>query len=398
MRGRKSVLSVLFFSIALWAFLFVVLYMAVPYTMKSWESDSLFVDTPDYWQRIKEMPLYGWVVVKNFLLQFFYYKAAGPCLVSLGVAVLYFFLNCIAGRRAVGIYVTLFVFVAGSLFIVLKKDVRECERWAHLEYAAEKHVWNDVLEIASPAATLEDRDMLPYALLALAVKGELPERMLDYPVQSAEDFDMVSKVHDKRFYKFRITLYDCLGCPNEAIHNVFQLSTTLPMGMSFVALRRLIAYYKVLHNDELADKYSFVMAQSTIYSYKKKGCILRTDTLRRNESGDAPLITESMGRNIGKMLDCGFVSDGLIQYFLCVMLAERNLAAFIPVLTKVLPLLEGSLPVLYQEALLVYSSQDPSFDVAGFTISEEVKTSYDQYRKGMTDGTKHYWTYYAQSQ
>ena len=398
MGSRKSFRFVACCSLLLWVVLSGVLYVSVPYTLKSWEADALFVDTPDYWREVERLPWYGWFVVRNFLLQFFVSKEAGAVILSFFPAVAFFLLNCLLGRRKVGLYFLTGVFVGGVLCFVLREDVRKGERWAHLEYAAEKHSWKEVLEIASPEATVQDRDMLPYAMLALAVSGVLPERMMEYPVSGMEDFDMVRGGHTPRQYKFRMILYDCMGCPDEAVHNVYQLATFSPLGMTFGTLRRLIAYNKILGNRELVEKYSVILSKSSIYHYKSRGFVLKADTLRRNESGKIPLITEDMGYNMGNVLDKGFVSKELAHYFLCVLLAERRLSSFASVLNGVLPLLDGAVPVLYQEALLICASQNPALDMSGYHISEEVRSSYDEYRKGASDGKGHYWAYYAQRQ
>ena len=142
--------------------------------------------------------------------------------------------------------------------------VREVERFSAVEYAASRHDWPRVLRRATPEATRDDRQLLPYALLALTESGQLPDRMMRYPVRTVDDFCPESW-SDRRGLAFKACLYECMGIPGEAIHNTFQAATALPHGSSFGTLRALVRLNRLKGDERLAHKYATILSHSTLH-------------------------------------------------------------------------------------------------------------------------------------
>ena len=344
-------------SVLLFAGVWLTLFLCVPYTMRSWEANGLFLNTPDYFQDMREGAHPMLQLCVDYISQFFYYETVGAAILALLPTLLFVVLGLIFRNHVLRILLATTI-VCGVVIYVLRPTVREKESMAHLEFAAEAHRWNDVLKIVTPKVAREKRNLMPYALLALAINNELTERMYDYPVQGIEDFDTQGRpCHE--YYFFKMVLYDCMGCPNEAIHNNFQAAAGTRYGTNFGTLRRLVRLNQDAGNPVLADKYKEILSHSTMHrNWHSKGEAL-PDTLCPNVSGQIPVITKSFGYNLAMFIDRGIRSPQMCNYFLCALLASNELDAFAKALERMSPILPQPLPPLYQEALQRYAEAHP---------------------------------------
>lgn len=232
---------------------FAVCQLRLRYTFISLENNSLFLWTPDYLASHKV-----WDILLSFVLQFFRFPYVGALTVAALAALL-----CLAAIRIRRSAAPVCLAVTAVLLAVVCVDGRlsKCERWAKIEYGTRQHDWRMVVETATPERAAEDREMIPFALLALGELGELQEHLCDYPVNGPEDMDMEG-VATRRGYFFSSILYECLGCPNEAIHHTFQSACCLPSGNSFLTLRQLVRYNLAAGDYRIVRKYCAVLGRS----------------------------------------------------------------------------------------------------------------------------------------
>lgn len=372
--------------------LFLVLYLCVPYLLKGLESDNLFLRTSDYIEEVRSASVPAFHFVRDYLLQFFYYKAVGPFLIALGVTLVYLMV-CVVFRPRWIRLLLVFAAIGVSLFWVLRPSVRQAERWAQLEYAAQQHQWNKVLSIVTPDRVIHDRGMIPYAFLALAMCNELPQQMLLYPLNGPEDFDSQGEA-DQHYFFFKMVLYDALRCPNEAIHCNFQAAKDLPHGTSFGTLRRLVRYNRDAGNPVLVNKYETILSRSTLHRAWRHESVMYPDTLRPNLSGRIPVLTHTFGHNLGMIIAMGNYSVETCNYMLCWFLASRNLSGFTTLLNQSASLMPTPLPRIFQEALVLWAEQDSSFDINTYNVSVEVLESYKQFCTTHSFPSGSYWRYF----
>ena len=153
------------------------------------------------------------------------------------------------------------IVATACLLVAFNPTVRKTEQVSRLERFTRDHEWEKVLKTATPKLCAGDRSMLPYAMLALNAQGRLTEEMGRYPVQKPEDLDMEG-VQTREGYWFSSLLCECLGCPNEAIHLLFQSACHLPHGTSHLMLRQLIRYNIELGNYTMVRKYAGILSRS----------------------------------------------------------------------------------------------------------------------------------------
>jgi len=383
-------------SAILFATLFLILYLGVPYTLKGWESDDLFLRSPDYLSEVRSGSAPFLHFLRDYLLQFFYFRAAGPALLALGGTLAYVIV-CLLFRRVWLRFLLAAAILGVAVFWVMRPSVRQSERWAHLEYAAQQHLWDQVLRIATPDRAKHERDFLPYAFLALAVRNELPDNMLRYPLRQGDDFDSQGEAN-QRYFLFKMVLFDALRCPNEAIHCNFQAAKDLPHGTSFGTLRRLVRYNRDAGNPVLVGKYQRILSRSTLHRSWLHEDVAYPDTLRPNLSGSIPVLTRNFGYNLGTLIASGRYSVETCHYMLCWCLADRNLVSFATLLAQSTSLLPQPLPQIYQEALLLHAEQNSSFDVKPYNISATTLQSYQQFRATHDAPAGSYWRYYMEGQ
>jgi len=383
-------------SVVLFTALFLILYLGVPFTLKGWESDDLFLRTPDYMAEVRSGSAPFLHFLRDYLLQFFYFRAAGPALIALGLTLVYVVVSLVF-RCGWFRWLLAAVLMGVAIFWVLRPSVRQTERWAHLEYAAQQHQWDQVLHIATPQRAAHERDLIPYAFLALAARNELPDQMLRYPLRQGDDFDFQGEAN-QRYFLFKMVLFDALRCPNEAIHCNFQAAKDLPHGTSFGTLRRLVRYNRDAGNPVLVGKYEQILSRSTLHRNWRHEDVLYPDTLRPNVSASIPVLTHNFGYNLGTLIASGSYSAETCHYMLCWLLASRNLSSFSTLLAQSGSILPNPLPVIYQEALVLQADQDSSLDIKSYGISAQVLQSYQQFRTNHDAPSGSYWRYYLQGQ
>ncbi len=159
-----------------------------------------------------------------------------------------------------GAVAILFV-ICGAAHIISNKKIREEERWYAVEYLVRCHDWDVTLAIATPQVCIEDISFVPYALLALNAKGQLGERLYDYPITGEESF---GDICDGTWSSCSLNsvIYETIGCPNEAIHMAFQMGMGMDHGTSLGLLRQLIRLEIENGDYALAIKYAEILGRS----------------------------------------------------------------------------------------------------------------------------------------
>lgn len=293
--------------------------------------------------------------------------------------------------------------VAGASAVGFSKTVRRTEILSKVEVCARKFQWNKVLQAATPEHVEADRRLMPYALLALNGNGSIGSNLFKYPLEGPQDMDCEGDLSLDGYY-FTSILYECLGCPNEAIHNVFQFSCHLPHGTSSVSLKQLIKYNTELGNFTMVRKYAEILSHSPRNRYLAKQVLEMyknaedaVDTLGHSSS-QAPVITKSPVFNLAQLQSMGNTSQFAVDRLLTYLLLDCDLQSFTEVFNRLV--WEGAnVPRHYQEAIALNRKPSPNLnsDLAqrfGMLVSA-MQTGDAQTAANIQKGT--YWGYYFQN-
>ena len=382
------------------------------YTLMCQEYDGLFLWAPDYFRRVLGRPLPISQALADFLTQFYRFSAWGPWIVGAQVLAVYLLVRmalpglrelaptlCACGEWLVialsptakpGIAVLLFAAVFCVVLRLLRKGkapdggwaqtwlsvaliavfallvcflpkVRKTERWAQVKYGLIFQKGEIALKAATPERVRADRELTPFALLALGETFELSNRLFEYPVYEENDFDMCLEEDYYNSLFFRAFLYDALGSGNEACHQLFQLATQQEHGTSFMVLRQLVKEYFILGNYTLAEKYCKILDRSSTHgkfvaAYRKlmaEGTPREPDTAE--ESARTKLISRNPLYNLVR-ISSENPSDFAVDRLLCTFLLQRDLNRFAALFqaSASAPRFARGVPKVYQEAMLLY--------------------------------------------
>lgn len=335
-----------------------------PYTFIRQSYDSLFLLTPDYFRDVMVSP-FGPVLALTELVAGFYATAfAGAVWTALMVVAVFAMLRGAAARCGVrhssvvatvaatsvwgagvlastpviyvsAVLIALFLRVlslffkshslesgtiwtvflsltaAATLFVCLSEKVRAEERMAKVEVCARNAEWDKVLDVATPMRCIGDKQFLPYAALALASKGQFYRTYSQWPFDGPEDLDMEGLQTSEAYY-FGSLMFEALGCPNEAIHRIFQYSCHRPYGSSVISLYQLIRYNVESGNYSMVRKYASVLSRNPANHFIARQILRKysdeTDTCVEEESAtitDNPLFNLGMLRREGLRTSVG---------------------------------------------------------------------------------------------
>jgi len=248
--------------VAVFVSVFVVCELRLRWIFISMENNGLFLMTPDYFTDVFSRPFPISHIVGSSFVQFFRFPCVGAALAALAVTALYVVLTLIFRKHSKVANICCIAAVSVLILgISIDGKITRAERWAKIEYATRQHDWKTVLATATPERAAADREMTPFALLAHSALGTLEEHLFDYPINGPEDLDMEG-VATRRGYFFSSILYECLCCPNEALHYTFQSACCLPAGNSFLTLRQQIRYYLEIGDYDLVRKYCAILMTS----------------------------------------------------------------------------------------------------------------------------------------
>lgn len=238
---------------------------------------------------------------------------------------------------------------------------RSAEYYFRMDQAAEQGNWEEVLQIAGriPEPTREEFYLIN---LALANRGELGERLFEYPVWG------IGCLYLPRETAYRTSvlggeLYYRLKLPNEGLHWTFQASVAAPQGMDFRTLRRLIELNVMKRDTALSDKYLALLENAVGYGAwcKRQRRELRQpvkEMVLPDETHDFFIGGRPFLSDMARLLDAGKSKEMVLDYILCGLLLDKDLGKFCQLMTMFYQADGKRIPSHYQEALLVAMTID----------------------------------------
>lgn len=296
-------------------------------------------------------------------------------------------------------------------FYVVSRQ-KETEYFYRMDQAVEAGDWEKVLRIAGQLDRFE-REELYFVSLALAMRGELGEKLFEYPVWGSgclylpRDLDYKNSI-------LGAELYYRLKVPNEAIHWTFQASVASPLGMDFRVLKRLIDLNIQKRDLPVARKYLSILEKANCYtswcrSRRKMLHDPDTDFVESQEEHDFFIGGRPFLSDMARLIDAGRSKKLALDYVLCGLLLNKDLQKFCQLFVGFYPYQRGEqLPAAYEEALLV--AQALGWKIVcekEYVFSQEVSQKYQEYNalletcgkdkeqnKKIMEGYRTTWWYY----
>lgn len=258
-----------------------------------------------------------------------------------------------------------------------------------------KRNWSEIISLAKrhePHSPLE----LATVNFALASRGELPNRMFEFPQVNSEG---LLPVFSREVFTTMMTsdIYYELGMLNTARRFAFEAQESIPNSQKSGRLTKRLAEVAIIDGHyELARRYLHLLKQT--FAYRKWAAdneALITDEARVNAH---PVYGRMRHRRVttnffysdpemDQMLGVLFNQDKsnrmALDYLLSCELLTRNLAAFaryIPLMGQLPDGGMGPLPRAYQEALcMVWAQHHPNFDGIPWPIDPTIRRNFIQF-------------------
>ena len=281
---------------------------------------------------------------------------------------------------------------------------RRYEELTSLEYHADHHEWDKILEEVSRTDAIRNDYKRRYILLALSEKGMLADHAFTYGLSGSGDF-IFSDVKDPLQQNFNMAFFSRLGLANPVVYHAYQQSLQSVIGLTSRSLRYLADTYLEIGDYGLAKKYMDILDRS---GCNRRWLESRKPLLESIRNSEPAYNTDGEKFPWGQFLqDMKNLSERHPQnrkyadYMLCSLLADRHGFEFYDAFQKLAPVLYSErIPAIYQQALLMFISQKPE-ELEKYKIDESIMTGFMEYTDMLRTGrdsqarSKYAGTYWA---
>lgn len=298
-------------------------------------------------------------------------------------------------------------FIAG-LQIEMKDYDRRERAMVRAERAIKQKDWDGALQITEQylSSGNANRLMLYLRNIALAQKGELIDRMFDFPQKIGQQALAFSWNHDSRDAEYGHWVHEMTGDVNAAHQWAFEAMTA--MGETAPHLSDLAQYNVALGRPKVAEKFAKQLDKTLFYRDVAK-------SIRRQIAGEEDIqvkytVPDSVEIKWINVLDfrpnvmqnsrADSTNTIARQYMIASLLVNGNLDMLIPMLTK-----EDMKHRIIQEAALIYSLDPQAIPLKelGLELDESVTRDFSPYYSDLRSGftapgseerwRKSYWYY-----
>ena len=242
--------------------------------------------------------------------------------------------------------------------------------------------WDKILEI-SRQMKKTDQHTSYYINLALAMKGELPQKMFSYP-QTDETGLLLFRTWDEHNLRYGSDFYYHAGILNEAIRWIYDAYIVHRKGMDYHTLTRLAVWNRENGYEEVSDKYFDLLECTLMYrSFAKRQ---RKAPLPEHEkTAVAPIEFYIGGRkpvsDMARHYENNPNNRLTLDYILCYLLLSNDPAKFLELFSFCYPLTSSKvLPKAYQEALLFIANMGKA-DINNYPISPINETRFHKFNE-----------------
>ena len=250
-----------------------------------------------------------------------------------------------------------------------------------MSLSASKNNWNQILKIAGRIKT-PDMHTIYFTNLALAMMGELPQKMFQYPQQDISGLLMPRMLNDYTTLQYGSEFYYRIGILNEAMHWIFDANIERAGGMDYLTLTRLAAWNKENGYEQVAAKYFDVLRKTLRYRAWAKR---KQKTLATRKAENRYPQTEFFVGGREPIIDFAYHFENnpdnsmLLDYLLCCLLIKIDLPRFLSVFNDYYSDKPMKLPQTYQEALLLLADMG-KVDVRNYPVEKIIEERYRSFK------------------
>ena len=267
--------------------------------------------------------------------------------------------------------------LTGCGYYLFSKSYNRLEEQTYgMNLAAFQNDWDKVLKI-SKKVKKPDQYTVYYTNLALAMKGELPDKMFEYSQTDEFGLFLIRKWDDFNS-RYGSDFYYHVGILNEAIRWIYDAHFVRRRGMDYHTLTRLAVWNREGGYEQVADKYFNILEGTLMYrSWAKQQ---RNAPIRQREKSTiTPKEFYIGGREI--ISDMAWYFENypnnrmMLDYLLCYLLMKNDLEKFLNLFDTCYKSSNSKLPRAYQEALLFIASIG-KIDIQKYPVSSSVIQQY----------------------
>jgi|GEM_PF-5506872 len=279
-----------------------------------------------------------------------------------------------------------FVFVISLLavglvmfwFSVYEKE-KSWERFFCIESACNNRDWDQVLLFSECQKNKID-NLFPYTVIAHAAKGELPQKMFEYPLTAKGVFFPESNLKNINI-QANVAFYQACGMLNTAIVYAFQNSSIRTNEYDVLTLKQLSCLNALVGAKNVSEKYLNKLRNTLFYddfveewsSFEfPKINMANADSILFFNSGDKHLeLIELLDRQYNPVA---------ADFLLCSLLKMRDSDNFVKYFFKYYPYRECDvLPKAYEEFLVMAPKANIALPNTDFKISEATRKRFEQF-------------------
>ena len=279
--------------------------------------------------------------------------------------------------------VALFVVLGCGYYLFQKSFNPLNEQKFKMYRAASQSNWEKVLKTGKRIKTPEQHTIY-FTNLALAMQGELPKKIFQYPQRDEHGLFLIRTWDDFNLH-YGSEFYYHTGILNEAIRWIFDAYITRHKGMDYHTLIRLAIWNKENGDEEVAEKYFDILKSTLMYrswaKCQQKAAIppRETDAMPVKESyfiGYEPF------ENLMRYYRNNPHHRMLLDCLLCYSLLQNDVSNFLALFNIFYALSPKEIPQAYQEALLLIADMR-KMDIRHYPIDEINEIRFRTFLDGM---------------
>lgn len=294
--------------------------------------------------------------------------------------------------------------LGGSVYSLLNQPELEArDSVIRLERLSLRKSWDAVLQEVTPEVAVQSPVKLRFALLALSEKELLPEVLFRYQVTAPGNF-LFERQQEQMCCHFNALFYDCLGFPNEAIHQSFEAGMRGTNGATFRSMRSLTDVFMRERNLVMAAKYLEMMKHTTCHrqwveSRSEYLAQLKKEnkTTSKNEGKDETTATpffigaHPFLSDMARVVDRYPNNQKAVDYLLCGLLVAKDLGKFMQIFRYCFSGADrqgvASWPRYYEEALLMCAQQQPGL-LQKYSVRQERMQRFQEFSVLLQQGKR----------
>ena len=293
-------------------------------------------------------------------------------------------------RLTVKVYGELFLILVwiGCGYYLFSKSFNQLEEQKFgMNYAIGQKDWDRVLKI-SKQVKKPDRQTAHLTNLALAMKGELPQKMFRYSQTDEHGLLLLRKTEFN--LRYGADFYYHIDILNEAIRWIFDANIIYGKGMDYHTLTHLAVWNKEAGYATTAEKYFDILEETLMYrSWAKRQRIAPSP--ERKESSVEPVEFYIGEREIFPDMVFHYNNNPnnplTLDYLLCYLLLKQDPEKFLNVFNACYQPSHKELPQAYQEALL-YIADMGKIDIENYPISQVNMLRYQSFCYAVSKGNE----------